>query len=72
MMLIYQLMEVELFSKKYGKKENNLMEKIVSLCKRRGFFFRFRNIRGLAGTYDWGHFGVALKIMLSNIGGKNL
>ncbi|MEK7088705.1 MAG: glycine--tRNA ligase, partial [Patescibacteria group bacterium] len=44
------------------KKENNLMEKIVSLCKRRGFIFSGSEIYGgLAGTYDWGHFGVALK-----------
>ncbi|MBP6060451.1 MAG: glycine--tRNA ligase [Candidatus Pacebacteria bacterium] len=45
-------------------KENsdNLMEKIVSLCKRRGFIFQGSEIYGgLAGTYDWGHFGVALK-----------
>jgi len=44
------------------KKEDNLMEKIVSLCKRRGFVFPGSEIYGgLAGTYDWGHFGVALK-----------
>ncbi|MEK7060024.1 MAG: glycine--tRNA ligase [Patescibacteria group bacterium] len=42
--------------------EENLMEKIVSLCKRRGFIFSGSEIYGgLAGTYDWGHFGVALK-----------
>jgi len=38
------------------------MEKIVSLAKRRGFVFQGSEIYGgLAGTYDWGHFGVALK-----------
>lgn len=38
------------------------MEKVVSLCKRRGFIFPGSEIYGgLAGTYDWGHFGVALK-----------
>jgi len=45
-------------------KENkdDLMEKIVSLCKRRGFIFQGSEIYGgLAGTWDWGHFGVALK-----------
>lgn len=48
--------------KKENKKENDLMEKIVSLCKRRGFVFQGSEIYGgLAGTYDWGHFGVALK-----------
>src|SRR3989344_6000671 len=42
--------------------ENNLMEKIVSLCKRRGFVFQGSEIYGgLAGTWDWGHFGLALK-----------
>ena len=42
--------------------ENDLMEKIVSLCKRRGFIFPGSEIYGgLAGMYDWGHFGVALK-----------
>jgi glycyl-tRNA synthetase len=44
------------------KKEDDLMEKIISLCKRRGFVFPGSEIYGgLAGTYDWGHFGVALK-----------
>ena len=42
--------------------ENNVMEKIVSLCKRRGFIFQGSEIYGgLAGTYDYGHFGVAFK-----------
>ena len=48
--------------KEKNTEENNLMEKIVSLCKRRGFIFQGSEIYGgLAGTYDWGHFGVALK-----------
>src|SRR3989344_1467729 len=43
-------------------KENDLMEKVVSLCKRRGFVFQGSEIYGgLAGTYDWGRYGVALK-----------
>ncbi len=38
------------------------MEKIVSLCKRRGFIFQGSEIYGgLAGTFDFGHFGVSLK-----------
>lgn len=42
--------------------QDNLMEKIVSLCKRRGFIFPGSEIYGgLAGTWDFGHFGVALK-----------
>jgi glycyl-tRNA synthetase len=44
------------------EKENNLMEKVVSLCKRRGFIFQGSEIYGgLAGTFDYAHFGVALK-----------
>ncbi|MEK7569292.1 MAG: glycine--tRNA ligase [Patescibacteria group bacterium] len=44
------------------KESDNLMEKIVSLCKRRGFVFPSSEIYGgLAGFYDWGHYGVALK-----------
>lgn len=38
------------------------MEKIVSLCKRRGFVFPGSEIYGgLAGTYDYGPLGVTLK-----------
>lgn len=38
------------------------MEKIVSLAKRRGFIFQGSEIYGgLAGTWDYGHYGVALK-----------
>lgn len=44
------------------EKNNELMEKIVSLAKRRGFVFQGSEIYGgLAGTFDWGHYGVALK-----------
>ena len=40
----------------------NLMEKIVSLAKRRGFVFPGSEIYGgLAGTWDYGPLGVALK-----------
>lgn len=49
------------------EKNDNLMEKIVSLCKRRGFIFPGSEIYGgLAGTYDYGHFGVALKNNIKN------
>ncbi len=41
---------------------DNKMEKIVSLAKRRGFVFQGSEIYGgLAGTYDFGPFGVTLK-----------
>ncbi|MFA5744736.1 MAG: glycine--tRNA ligase [Candidatus Paceibacterota bacterium] len=42
--------------------ESNLMEKIVSLAKRRGFVFPGSDIYGgLAGTFDYGPLGVVLK-----------
>jgi glycyl-tRNA synthetase len=38
------------------------MEKIVSLCRRRGFVFPSSEIYGgLGSTYDYGHYGVLLK-----------
>ncbi len=38
------------------------MEKVVSLCKRRGFIFPSSEIYGGVGsTYDYGHYGVLLK-----------
>lgn len=47
------------------KNKDDLMEKIVSLCKRRGFIFQGSEIYGgLAGMYDFGPYGVEL---LNNI-----
>lgn len=41
--------------------DNNKMEKIVSLCKRRGFVFPGSEIYGgMAGLYDFGPYGVEL------------
>jgi glycyl-tRNA synthetase len=38
------------------------MEKLVSLCKRRGFIFPSSEIYGgIGSTYDYGHYGVLLK-----------
>lgn len=43
------------------------MEKIVSLCKRRGFVFQGSEIYGgLAGFYDYGHYGLALQNNIKN------
>ena len=43
------------------------MEKIVALCKRRGFIFQSSEIYGgLASTYDYGHYGVLLKQNVKN------
>ena len=49
------------------KNESDLMQKIVSLCKRRGFVFPGSEIYGgFAGTYDWGPNGVALRQHMVN------
>ena len=45
-----------------SEKENTSLEKIVSLCKRRGFVFQGSEIYGgLAGTYDYGPYGNDLR-----------
>ncbi len=44
------------------KEENNLMDKIVSLCKRRGFVFQNSEIYGgMNALYDYGPLGVQLR-----------
>jgi glycyl-tRNA synthetase len=46
----------------------NLMEKIVSLCKRRGFIYPGSEIYGgLANTYDYGPLGAELKKNIKNL-----
>jgi glycyl-tRNA synthetase len=53
-----------------AKKENTseLMDKIVSLCKRRGFIFPGSEIYGgLANSFDYGPLGVELKNNIKNI-----
>ncbi|MCR4333772.1 MAG: glycine--tRNA ligase [Patescibacteria group bacterium] len=48
--------------------DQSLMEKIVSLCKRRGFVFPGSEIYGgLAGTFDYGPLGVVLKENIENL-----
>ena len=48
--------------------KNQKMEDIISLCKRRGFIFQGSEIYGgLAGTWDYGHLGVALKNNIKNL-----
>lgn len=50
-----------------NNKNNNKMEKIVSLCKRRGFIFQNSEIYGgLANSYDYGPLGVELKNNIKN------
>lgn len=49
------------------QKEENKMEKIVSLAKRRGFIYQGSEIYGgLAGTWDYGPLGVTLKNNVKN------
>ena len=47
--------------------ENDLMEKVVALCKRRGFIFQSSEIYGgLNGVFDYGPLGVELKRNIKN------
>lgn len=49
------------------------MEKIVALCKRRGFIYSGSEIyNGLAGTWDYGPLGTLLKNNLKNIWWKDI
>jgi glycyl-tRNA synthetase len=48
-------------------KDSELMEKIISLCKRRGFVYPSSEIYGgFAGVYDYGHYGILLKENIKN------
>src|SRR3989338_7467508 len=50
------------------KPQDNLMDKIVALCKRRGFIYpSFEIYGGFAGFYDYGPLGVALKKNITNL-----
>ena len=49
-------------------KEQNLMDKIIALCKRRGFVFPGSEIYGgLANSWDYGPLGVELKNNIKNL-----
>jgi glycyl-tRNA synthetase len=51
-----------------AKPEETKMEKIISLCKRRGFVFQGSEIYGgLAGTWDFAHYGLELKNNIKQI-----
>ncbi|MEK7163204.1 MAG: glycine--tRNA ligase [Patescibacteria group bacterium] len=64
-------MEKKEHEKKEAKnkdEKNLLMENVISLCKRRGFIFQGSEIYGgLAGTWDFGPLGVALKNNIKNL-----
>ncbi len=50
------------------KQDTNLMDKIVSLCKRRGFVFPGSEIYGgLANSFDYGPLGFELKNNIKNL-----
>lgn len=51
-----------------NKREENIMEKIVSLAKRRGFVFQGSEIYGgLSGTWDFGPLGTKLRENIKNL-----
>ena len=55
-------------NQKAKQKDSELMEKIVSLCKRRGIIYQGSEIYGgLAGTWDYGPLGLALKNNIKNL-----
>lgn len=55
------------------KKEDNLMEKLVSFAKRRGFVFQSSEIYGGFGScYDYGPLGVELKNNIKNAWWKEM
>ncbi|MFZ2522135.1 MAG: glycine--tRNA ligase [Minisyncoccia bacterium] len=50
------------------EEKNDLLEKIVSLCKRRGFVFQGSEIYGgLSGTWDYGPYGAELANNIKNL-----
>jgi glycyl-tRNA synthetase len=50
------------------EKKDNLMETLTSLAKRRGFIYQGSEVYGgLAGTWDYGPLGVALKNNIKNL-----
>ncbi len=58
----------KMFKKNTNQENSEKMEKIISLCKRRGFIYQGSEIYGgLAGTWDYGPLGVALKKNIENI-----
>src|SRR3989338_7419515 len=61
-------MEPEENKKNPSTKGEATMEKLVSLCKRRGFIYpSFEIYGGLAGFYDYGPLGTALKKNIINL-----
>ncbi len=61
--------KLEMRKEKQNKgQKNEVMEKLISLCKRRGFVFQGSEIYGgLAGMWDFGPLGVSLKKNIKDI-----
>ncbi len=52
--------------------KQDLMEKVVSLCKRRGFVFQGSEIYGgLSGVWDYGHYGAELAYNIKDLWWKH-
>ncbi|MFA6159549.1 MAG: glycine--tRNA ligase [Parcubacteria group bacterium] len=55
------------------EKEQSMMEKIVSLCKRRGFVYPSSEIYGgMSAIYDYGHYGTLLKNNIRDVWWKEM
>ena len=55
------------------KNSEKTMDKIVALCKNRGFVYAGSEIYGgLANAWDYGPLGVEYKNNVKKLGGKNL
>jgi len=56
-----------------NKNNENIMEKIVSLCKRKGFIFQSSEIYGgITSCYDYGPLGVEMKKNIKEFWWKNM
>jgi len=54
--------------KEKNTSKSDTMDSIISLCKRRGFIYQGSEIYGgLAGTWDYGPYGIALKNNVKNL-----
>jgi len=54
------------------EKDSELMEKVVSLCKRRGFIYPSSEIYGgIAGFWDYGHYGSLLAYNIKDLWWKH-
>ena len=64
----WHVYDVGMIEQKTGAENGVKLEDIVSLCKRRGFIFPGSDVYGgLAGTWDYGPYGVALKRNVMNL-----